>query len=360
VTERDSDAAPAAADLALRNARSLQPRLTGAEEKSLGDRPHDPQAWDLTLRGRHFLNRRRDEDIGRSLDLFQQALARDPNEAAAWLGLADVFNLLGYYGVKAPKDVVPRQREAAARAIALDPALSGAHSCLADVRYTYEGDFPGAEREFRLALALNPNDAEAHQWYSDFLSASGRFEESLAEIRKARELDPLNVTINLDFGLAFYWAGDPDRALPELRRALELDPTSPLGHLYAGLALFRSGSRERAIVEWAKAVELSDRSPDALAFWGYGCGLEGRSAEAEAALKELEGLARKRFVSALPFAILTLGQGRKAEALAWLEKAYEERAARLVYLNVERGFDPLRAEPRFREIVRKMGLPPAR
>ncbi len=360
VTERAGDAAPAAADLALRIARSLQPRLTGAEEKSLGDRPHDAQAWDLTLRGRYFLNRRRDEDIGRSLDLFQQALARDPNEAAAWLGLADVFNLLGYYGVKAPREVVPKQREAAARAIALDPALSGAHSCLADVRYAYEGDFPGAEREFRLALALNPNDAEAHQWYSNFLSASGRFEESLAEIRKARELDPLSVPINLDSGLAFYWAGDAGRALPELSRALELDPTSPLVHLYMGLALFRTGSHERAMAEWAKAVELSDRSPDALAFWGYGCGRTGRTAEAEGALKELEGQARNRFVSALPFAILTLGLDRKAETLAWLEKAYEERAGRLVYLNVERGFDPLRGEPRFREIVRKMGLPPAR
>ena len=193
VTERVSDAAPAAAGLALRIAHSLQPRLTGAEEKSLGDRPHDAQAWDLTLRGRYFLNRRRDEDFERSLDLFQQALARDPNEAAAWLGLADVFNLLGYYGVQAPKDVIPKQREAAARAIALDPALSGAHSSLADVLYEYEGDFPGAEREFRQALALNPNDAQAHQWYSNFLSASSRFEESLVEIRKARELDPLNV-----------------------------------------------------------------------------------------------------------------------------------------------------------------------
>ena len=360
VTERVSDAAPAAADLAQRIARSLQPRLAGGGEKSLEDRPHDAQAWDLTLRGRYFLNRRRDEDIGRSLDLFQQALARDPNEAAAWLGLADVFNLLGYYGVKAPKDVVPKQREAAARAIALDPALSGAHSSLADVRYEYESDFPGAEREFRRALALNPNDAQAHQWYSNFLSASGRFEESLVEIRKAFELDPLNVTINLDVGLAFYWAGDPARALPELSRALELDPTSPLGHLYMGLILLRTGSRESAIAEWAKAVELSDRSPDALAFWGYGCGRIGRTAEAEAALKELEGLARKRFVSALPFAILTLGLDRKAEALVWLEKAYEERAGRLVYLNVEHGFDPLRAEPRFREIVRKMGLPPVR
>jgi serine/threonine-protein kinase len=360
VTERVSDAAPAAAGFALRIAHSLQPRLTGAEEKSLGERPHDAQAWDLTLRGRYFLNRRRDEDIGRSLDLFQQALARDPNEAAAWLGLADVFNLLGYYGVKAPKDVIPKQREAAARAIALDPALSGAHSSLAEVLYEYEGDFPGAEREFRQALALNPNDAQAHQWYSNFLSASSRFEESLVEIRKARELDPLNVTINVDVGLAFYWAGDPARALPELKRALELDPTSPFGHLWMGLALFRTGSRERGIAEWAKAVELSDRSPDALAFWGYGCGRTGRTAEAEAALKELEGLARKRFVSAFPFAVLTLGLDRKAEALAWFEKAYEERAGRLVYLNVERGFDPLRAEPRFREVVRKLGLPPVR
>jgi len=360
VTERISDAAPAAADLAQRLARSLRPRLTGAEEKSLEERPHDAQAWDLTLRGRHFLNRRRDEDIGRSLDLFQQAVARDPNEAAAWLGLADVFNLLGYYGVEAPKNVIPKQREAAARAIALDPALSGAHASLADVRYEYEGDFPGAEREFRQALALNPNDAQAHQWYSNFLSASSRFQESLVEIRKARELDPLNVTINLDVGLAFYWAGDAARALPELRRALELDPTSPLVHLYTGLVLFQTESRERAIEEWAKAVELSDRSPDALAFWGYGCGRTGRTAEAQAALRELEGLARKRFVSALPFAILTLGLDRKVEALSWLEKAYEERAGRLVYLNVEHGFDPLRAEPRFREVVRKVGLPLAR
>jgi serine/threonine-protein kinase len=360
VTDRVSDAAPAVAELAQRIARLLQPQLTGAEEKSLSDRPHDPEAWDLTARGRYFLNRRREEDYARSLELFQHAIARDPNEATAWLGLANVFDLLAYYGVEAPKDVVPKQREAAERAIAIDPGLSGAHTSLADVRYQYEGDFPGAEKEFRKAIALNPNDADAHQWYSNFLSASGRFSESLEEIRKARELDPFNVVINRDVGLAHYWAGDPARALPEMRRALELDPSSPISRLYMGVVLWQTGPPGPAIAEWEKAVQHSDRSPDALAFRAYGCGRAGRTAEAEATLKELEGLAKKRFVSAFPFAIVALGLGRNDEAITWLEKAQEERAGRLVYLNVEHAFDPLRKDPRFAAVVRKVGLPPAR
>ena len=360
VTDREGDAVPAAADLAPRIARALRPALTAEEEKRVAGRPHDPQAWDRVQRGRFFLNKRTEEGIFKALGYFQDAALLDPREAEAWCGLADVHHLLAYYGFAAPAELVAKQREFAARAAALDPTLSGPHAILADTRYLTDHDWPGAEQEFRLAISLNPSDAVARQWYSNFLSAAGRSDEALAEIARARSLDPLNAVIQMDAGLARYFGGDPAGGEEEIRRAIEMDPLNPLPRLWVSLPLLAQKRYDDALAELHKAREIAPSVPEAIAFSGYASALAGRAAEAEAARRELDALAKARYVGGFPFAILTLGQKKIAESLGWLEKSCADGDGRLAYLGVERGFDPLRSEPRFAAVVRRLGIPKRR
>ena len=357
IVDRPSDRVTAESEIARQIARALRPRLSGEEEKRVVGPPHDAVAWDLCLRGRYALGRRSAEGFEQAVRLFQEALARDPNETAAWLGLADTWNLIAYYGALPPRQVVPRQREAAERALQIDPSLASAHASLADLAYQYEHDWPGAEKEFLRALELSPNDVQTLQWYSNFLSASGRHDEALVRIRRAQELDPLNHVVAADAGFASYLKGDHATALAGLKRSLELAPGYELGHTYLGLVQWRLGHSDEMLAEWRALAELTGRYPDSLAFLGFGLARTGRRAEAEELLAELNRLGAKQFVSAFPVALLNLGLDRRKETLDALERAYEEGAGRLVYLNVERAFDPLRGDPRFAALVKKLGIP---
>jgi serine/threonine-protein kinase len=359
VTDREGDPLPAAADLAPRIARALRPELTAEEEKRVAGRPHDPQAWDRVLRGRFFLNKR-GEGIFKALGYFQDAAVLDPGEAEAWGGLAEVHHLLAYYAYSPPAELVARQREFAGRAARLDPTLSGPHAILADTLYQIDHDWPAAEREFRVALALNPSDAVARQWYSNFLTAAGRFDEALAEIGRARSLDPLNPVIQMDVGLAIYFGGEPAAGEKEIRRAIEMEPSAALPHLWVSLPLLVQQRYDEALAELRTAREIEPSMPEAIAFSGYASALAGRAADAEAARRDLDALAKERYVGGFPFAILTLGQKKSAESLSWLEKSLADGELRLSYLGVERGFDPLRDEPRFKEVVRRLGIPKRR
>lgn len=360
LTNPNSDTSTLPAEIVEKISRSLNLPLTGTDKKRLAGRSsHDAEAWDLYLRARYHWNRRTEEGYEKSLALFQKVLERDPKEALAWAGLADVYNLLAFYGVQPPGEILPKQRAAALRAIELDPTLSGAHAALADAKYEFDWDWKGAEEGFLTAIALNPNDAEAHQWYSNLLSASSRFAESLREIRLARQLDPLNVAINMDVGMASYFAGDDAEALTRLREAVELDPTSPLTRIFLGFSQLRAGRSDEAISEFTRAMKLAEGQPDPLAAWGHACGRVGRRAEAEDALHQLEAMSKKRFVSALAFALVEVGLGHKERALDRLEKSADEREGRLVFLRVFSPWDPLRKEPRFQAIVRRLKIPPA-
>ena len=258
-----------------------------------------------------------------------------------------------------PREILPKQRAAALRAIELDPTLSGAHAALADAKYEFDWDWKGAEEGFRTAIALNPNDAVAHQWYSNLLSASSRFDEAHREIRLARRLDPLNVAINMDVGMASYFAGDDARAMTQLKEAVDLDPASPLTRIFLGFSKFRAGRSDEAISEFTRAMKLAEGQPDPLAAWGYACARVGRRAEAQDALHRLEAMSKERFVSALAQALVEVGLGHQEKALDRLEKAADEREGRLVFLRVFSPWDPLRKEPRFQAIVRRVGIPPA-
>ena len=204
---------------------------------------------------------------------------------------------------------------------------------------------------------MNGNYATGHQWYSNFLSVSKRFEQSFEEIERARQLDPLNLTIDIDVGLSSYWAGQFDRAIAQLKQTLELEPNFFLTHFYLGMALAGKGLLDQAIAESETAMRLEPDDPNPIMLHGYACARAGRRPEALQALESLRALSAKRFVSAFAMAAVYVGLDDRDKAFEWLEKAYEERSGRLVYLGIERAFDPLRTDPRFQDLVRRIRLP---
>ncbi len=333
-------------------------RLGGSEGASPGKRStSDPEAYDLYLKGRYFWNKRSEEGIGKSIALYQQAIERDPGFALAYAGLADSYDLLAFYGTQPPREILPKARDAAIRALELDPGIAEAQASLADTLYQFDWDFPAAEQRFLKAIALNGNYATGHQWYSDFLSVSKRFEQSFEEIERARQLDPLNLTIGIDVGLSSYWAGQFDRAIAQLKQTLELEPNFFLTHFYLGMALAGKGLLDQAIAESETAMRLEPDDPNPIMLHGYACARAGRRPEALQALEDLRALSAKRFVSAFAMAAVYVGLDDRDKAFEWLEKAYEERSGRLVYLGIERAFDPLRTDPRFQDLVRRIRLP---
>ena len=336
----------------------LRIRPTGSQAAVLARKPtEDPEAYDLYLQGRYYWNKRGGEDVVRSVDLFERAIHRDPHFAMAFAGLAEAYDLIAFYGGLPPKDVLPKAKDAANRALQIDDSLADAHAALADVRYQFDWDWTGAEQGFRRALLLNPRSATAHQWYSNLLSVSGRFQESFREIETARRLDPLDLMIRTDEGLAQHWAGHDDKAREILESTLRLEPGFPMAHLYLGLVEIRQNALDSAIGEADIARKLLDGEPDPIALYGYACALAGRRAEASEAMRRLEDLSRHRFVDSVPMAVLSAGMGEKDRALSSLERAYEERSGRLVYLKVERAFDPIRDDSRFRSLLERLRFP---
>jgi serine/threonine-protein kinase len=357
--EKFSDAFVVQEGIAREISQSLRLKLTGEEEKRLSKRyTENAEAYDLYLKGRYYWNKRTGESIGKSIQFFQSAIERDPKYALAYAGLADSFLLVAFYGARPPKEFWPKARAAARRALEIDESLAEAHALLADLKYLFEWDWSGAEREFRRAIELNPNYPTAHQWYANYLAVLRRPKEACAEILRAERLDPLNLVISMDVGLTCYYAaGDYDKAIEQYRRVLELDPDFYLAHLYLGLAHVRRNDLADAVREIAIAERLEPDEPDPIALRGYAAGVAGRRIEAEKALADLEALSKRRYVSAFPIAWVCVGLGDKDLAFKWLEKAYEERAGRIVYLNVEQAFDPLRSDPRFIDLLRRMKFP---
>jgi len=346
----------AAQEIAREVSRSLGAKLASGNDRTERRAP-DPEAYDLYLKGRYFWNQRSPEGIQKSIALFQQAIGKDPRYALAFAGLADSYELLAFYEALPPKEILPEWRRAASRALELDPSSAEARASLADVSYEFEWDFSAAEREFQKAIALNSNYATAHQWYSNFLSVSKRFDESLEEIERARRLDPLNLVIGADVGLASYWAGQYDRAIGQLQQTLDLDPTFFMTHLFLAMTQTRKGPLGPAIVQAQEAMRLQPDDPFPITVYGYACGRAGRRQEALRALEDLRAMSEKRFVSAFFTAGIYVGLEEKDKAIESLEKAYEQRSGKLVYVGVERAYDPLRSDPRFQDLVKRLRLP---
>jgi TolB-like protein/Tfp pilus assembly protein PilF len=343
-------------EIAKTIADTLQAKLSGSEQHAIAARPtENTEAHQLYLKGRFFWNKRTGNDLKKSIDYFQQAIAADPNYALAYAGVADAYVLLPGYTAGTPQDCYPKAMAAAKKALEVDDTLAEAHTSLAMAIWLYDFAVSQATREFQRAIDLNPNYAIAHQQYGNILlTALGRFDDAIAEGKRAVELDPLSLVINSDLGVDYFYARRYDEAIAQLRKPLEMDPGYYFAHLVLGQALETKGAPDAAIAEYQKARALND-DPSVLGLLARVYGLSGNKTEAEKILNQLNELSTQRYVAAYSFALVYLGLGDKEEALRWLEKSYQDRAGSDIgYMRVDPLLDPLRSEPRFEALAEKI------
>jgi TolB-like protein len=347
-------------EIAKKVSENLRLRLTGEEQKLANkDYTHNVEAYQLYLKGRYFwLNKRTEERLRKSIEYFNQAIEIDPNYALAYSGLADGYVVLGLFYILPPTEAFTRAKAAATRALELDDKLAEAWASMSVVKLFYEWDWPGYEREVTRALELNPNYAAAHYEYAQYLAAMGRFDEAVREARRAQELDPLSSAINTTVAWIFYFARDYDEAIERYRKVIEIDPNYFLAHRKLGVAYLQKKMNKEAIAEIQKSRSLSEESVEEIAYLGYAYAVAGERNEAEQVVGELREQSKLRYVSPYLMALIYTGLDEKDQAFAWLEKAFEERSNNLIFLKVEPIFDPLRSDPRFTDILRRMNLAP--
>ena len=343
-------------EIAKTIADTLQAKLSGSEQHAIAARPtENTEAHQLYLKGRFFWNKRTANDLKKSIEYFEQAIAADPNYALAYAGIADAYVWLPGYTAGTPQDCYPKAKAAAMKALQLDDTLAEAHTTLALAIWLYDFDASQAIKEFQRAIELNPNYAIAHQQYgNNTLSALGRFDDAIAEGKRAVELDPLSLVINTDMGSDYYYARRYDEAIAQLHKTLEMDPGFYIAHLVLGQVLDAKGDRDAAIVECQKARALND-DPSVLGVLARAHGLSGNKMEAEKILDHMKKLSKERYVSAYSFALVYLGLGDKEEALRWLEQSYQDRAGSDIgFIRVDPLLDPLRGDPRFEALAEKI------
>ena len=350
-----TDVFAAESDIAKMIAETLRAKLTGSEQDALTARPtENTEAHQLYLRGRYFWNKRTGADFKKAIGYFNQAIDKDPNYALAYAGLADAYVLLSAYAEASPKDSLPQAKAAAANALELDSTLGEAHATLGNALVAYDLNFAEANREFRRAIELNPNYATAHQWYAETgLVPLGQFEEA----RRALELDPLSIVINADVGTTLTNARRYDQAIEQLRKTVDMDPGFYYTHWTLGNALELKGRNEEAIAEYKKATALND-DPLPRALLGHLYAKIGRKDEALEILKKLREQresSEQRYVSPYNLALIHIGLSQKDEAIQLLEETYEDRNGYdLAFIKIEPMLDPLRGDPRFEALVRKV------
>jgi adenylate cyclase len=320
------------------------------------------EAYDLYLKGRYFLNRKNEADARRAIDYFQQALAKDPNDAPAYAGLADSYSSFAFpLGVVTPREAMPKAKEAAQRALAIDNALGEAHTSLAYIAFFYDWDWAAAERGFKRALELNPNNADTHHWYSHFLMGQGRIEESLIQSKRALELSPFDILFNIHLGWHYLNARQYDQALDQIEKTIEMDKNFAQTYPWLGLILEQKGRYAEAITAFQNAIKLFPGGSSIVeAELAHAYAVSGDREKAQKIIAELQELAKKQYVSSFQIAAIYAGLGEKDQAFTWLEKAFKERADGLVNLNAEQRFDNLRSDPRFQDLARRIGLIPQR
>jgi len=320
--------------------------------------PINPEAHENYLKGRYYFNQRTEDALTRSITSFQQSIAKDSGYAPAYSGLAEAYAMLGFRGGFPSKDALSRAKTAALKAIELDDSLAEPHASLAFIAETHEWDWASAEREYKRALELNPGDAQAHNWYAGYLTYTGRFDEGISEAKRARDLDPLSLPINNALAGRLLAGSHPDEAWRQAQKTLELDGHFAPAHQTLGWVYLHSGRQEEAIREFQTALELSGTEDTDLQLdLGFAYAVVGKRDEAKRILAKLEKLHEQGVVPSGSVAILYGALGESNEAFAWLEKAYEERDPQLTYIKAGRRFEPLRKDPRFEQLVRRVGLP---
>lgn len=320
-------------------------------------RPVDPEAYEGYLKGRYYFNQRTEDALNKSISSFEQALAKDPGYAPSYSGLAEAYAMLGFRGGLPSKDALSHAKSAALKAIELDDNLAEPHASLAFIAETYEWDWTAAEREYRRALKLNPGDAQSHNWYAGYLTYIGRFDEGIAEAVRARDLDPLSLPINNALAGRLLAGGRYDQALRQAQETLELDSHFAPAHQTLGWIYLHDGKNDRAIHEFESALQFSSEdNTDLQLDLGFAYAVTGKQLEARRILAILEKRYAQKAVPAGSVGILYGALGEPDDAFAWLEKAYQERDPQLTYLKAGRRFQPLRNDPRFQQLVRRVGL----
>ncbi|HYH87173.1 MAG TPA: tetratricopeptide repeat protein [Pyrinomonadaceae bacterium] len=333
-------------------------RLTGEEKRRLGKRhTASTEAYHLYLKGRYCLNKRATEWIRKGIEHFERAIELDPAFALAHAGLADAYAFLASStGEQPPAEFYPKSEAAARRALELDDTLAEAHTSLGFYRLLFEWDFRGAAREFRRAIELNPNYANAHDGLSFYYKATAQHERAVRACREAQRIDPLSLFAGVSLGWAFYFARRYEEAIAQNRKALELDPRFIFAHWNTGMAQSQAGKHDEAVASLRRAVKLSGGGLAFKAHLAYACGrAKNCGDEARALIGELEGHACARYVQSYYFAVAHLGLGEHDDALEYLSRAADERSGFLAYLRVEPMFDPLRPDPRFKELEQRVG-----
>ena len=347
-------------EIAQEIADEIQPIL-GSDHKGIAaDRKftastNSYEAYDLYLKGRYFWNKRTKEGFQQAAEYFQQAISKDPNYARAYAGLADTYGLMSTWSLVPQNEFMPKARDAALKALRIDANVAEAHASLALVAENYDYDWQTAEKEFRQAIQLDPAYGTAHQWYAECLSFRGQFAEALAESERARQLDPLSVIIARDHGTILYFSRQYDRAIEQFRTVREMDPDFPpsgaLIQAYVQKGQFTDAFNE--LEKW----RTPDHEPWYWSYLAYVCGRSGQWEQARRALAKLEHIARHS-KSELTVLLLVayVGMDRRDEAIALLQKAYSQHSSYVVALKVEPYFDPLRSDPLFQDLLRRVGL----
>jgi DNA-binding winged helix-turn-helix (wHTH) protein/TolB-like protein/Flp pilus assembly protein TadD len=337
-------------------ASSLTPKLTGEEKQRLAKHyTENNEAYQLYVKGRFHWNKTTEEGARKSIEYFQQALAKDPNYALAYFGLSDAYQILGQLGVR-PNEVYPKALVYAEKALAVDPTLPEAHFTRGAYELWYGWNWTVAEQELKRAFEPNTNVGGSHDLYGQLLAGKGRFDEAIAENKRALEFYPLFALTNSNLGLVYYYARQYDQAIEQCRKTLELDPNFFFTTLYIGWAYGQQGKYQEAIAELTKARNLPGGFAPASSELGYVYAVSGRREEAQEMLKELQKRASREFIDPYYIAIIYVGLGEQEQALAWLNKACEERSFWLLWLNVEPKFDRLRSDPRFGDLRQRVGI----
>ena len=317
----------------------------------------NPQAYESYLKGRYFWNKRTADGLKVALAYFNQAIDEDPNYAQACSGLADTYALLGdwQYAVMTPKEALPKAKAAAIKALELDSTLGEAHNSLAFVLDGFDWDFDAGGKEFRKAIELNANYATAHHWFAWHLSLLGRYDEAIAEMKKAENLDPLSLIINADLAELLVLAHSYDESIQQSNKTIEMDPNFAMAHNQLGQGYLEKQMYGEAVAELQKAVQLSGSSPTCIANLARAYAVSGKRSEAIKLLDSLKKRSNSSYSYGSEIATIYASLGDSDQAMNWLEKAYQERFNPGVLLRP--GFDPLRSDPRFKDLVRRVGLP---
>jgi TolB-like protein/Tfp pilus assembly protein PilF len=346
-------------DLSREILEKLRLQLTGDEKQRLTKRyTEDVEAYRLYLKGRYYWNKRTPEGVQKAIEYFKQALEKDPAYALAYAGLADTYSYLSFFNVVPSRQAMPRAKAAAAKALEIDDDLAEAHVSLGYVSFTYEWNWSSAREHFERALALNPAYSRAHTFYAFYLSSLGRSEEALAVAKRALDFDPASPAVSHSLAVQLYLARKFDRATKQAHDTLEMDANFAISYAVLGEVYLSQGRYREGLLVLEKYSALSRSSATSLALLGYSHARLGEPKEALQKIEDLKAASKQSFVPALFVALVYAGLEDQDQAFTWLEKAYEERFNRLAYLKVEPLWDPLRSDPRFAELLERVGIPP--